>query len=212
MRGDVGSPDSGYGGYPGQPGPSGPGSHGGSVQAMDNYPAAAAPRSHQPTQYSLGSYSSYAEAEELVDYLADQRFPVEQVTVVGHGLQSVEEVTGRLTTAGAMLRAAVSGALVGALLGWVFGLLDLVNPLVASAWLALYGLLIGAVIGGLFGLLAQVATGGRRDFSSIGSVRATSYEVRVEAAVAAEAARLLEEFAPTRMPAAGPRDRRGLSR
>lgn len=40
----------------------------------------------------------------------------------------------------------------------------------------------------------HLASGGRRDFSSVGGMRASRYEVQVEATHADEAARLLEEL------------------
>ena len=48
----------------------------------------------------------------------------------------VEQVTGRLNYGGAALKGATSGAVPGALIGWIFGLFNLINPLVASAVLA----------------------------------------------------------------------------
>jgi hypothetical protein len=140
---------------------------------------------------TVGSYDNYADAERAVDHLSDQRFPVERVAIVGRGLATVEQVTGRLTYWVAAGRYAVSGAIIGALLGWIFGLFDLVDPLVASLWLALWGAVFGAVVGAILGLVTHAMTGGRRDFSSIDSVRADRYDVQVDAAFADEAARVL---------------------
>ncbi|HUM00074.1 MAG TPA: general stress protein, partial [Mycobacterium sp.] len=36
-----------------------------------------------PKGWPIGSYPTYAEAQRAVDYLADQQFPVQQVTIVG---------------------------------------------------------------------------------------------------------------------------------
>src|SRR5271155_5086837 len=49
-----------------------------------------------PKGWPVGSYPTYAEAQRAVDYLSDQQFPVEQVTIVGVDLMQVERVTGRL--------------------------------------------------------------------------------------------------------------------
>jgi heat induced stress protein YflT len=46
---------------------------------------------------TVASYPSYAEAEHAVDSLSDQGVAVEDVAIVGKGLQSVEQVTGRMT-------------------------------------------------------------------------------------------------------------------
>ena len=50
-----------------------------------------------PKGWPIGSYPTYAEAQRAVDYLSDQQFPVQQVTIVGVDLMQVERVTGRLT-------------------------------------------------------------------------------------------------------------------
>ncbi len=44
--------------------------------------------------WPIGSYFTYAEAQRAVDYLSDQEFPVQQVTIVGVDLMQVERVTG----------------------------------------------------------------------------------------------------------------------
>lgn len=50
-----------------------------------------------PKGWPVGSYPTYAEAQRAVDYLSEQQFPVQQVTIVGVDLMQVERVTGRLT-------------------------------------------------------------------------------------------------------------------
>jgi hypothetical protein len=67
--------------------------------------------------------------------------------MVGRGLHSYEQVTGRLTYAKAAGHQVGAGAVLGAVFGWIFGLFDLVNLLVSGIALAIYGALIGAVIG-----------------------------------------------------------------
>src|SRR5689334_22268627 len=96
---------------------------------------------------TIATFASYGEAERAVDYLSDQHFPVERLAIIGHDVRYVEQVVGRLNYGKAALQGAGSGALVGALVGWIFGLFDWVRPLIASLTLAAYGLLIGAVIG-----------------------------------------------------------------
>jgi hypothetical protein len=146
-----------------------------------------------PNRKSVASYRSYGEAERAVDYLSDQRFPVERVAIIGHDVQLVEQVVGRLNYGKAALHGAGSGALVGALIGWLFGLFDWVRPLVASLALAAYGLIFGAVVGAVFGVIAYALQGGRRDFRSVRVMLPSSYEVVVDTEVAAEAARLLAQ-------------------
>jgi hypothetical protein len=150
-------------------------------------PAVSAPRR------AIVSFSSYREAEATVDYLSDQRFPVERVAIVGRDLRTVEQVTGRVGYGRAALGGAAQGAVLGLLFGWLFGLFNWIDPLVTGLTLAFYGLLWGAVIGALLGLLVHAMSGGRRDFASVGGVQASRYDIMVDEDVAEEAARLLRE-------------------
>jgi hypothetical protein len=140
---------------------------------------------------TVASYTTYADAERAVDRLADHDFPVQRVAIIGQDLQTVEQVTGKLDYPGAAWRGAVSGAVPGVLLGWIFGLFDWADPVVSALLLALYGLLIGAVIGAVIGLIAYAMQGGRRDFSSVAFMRPRRYDLVVDDEVADQAARLL---------------------
>jgi hypothetical protein len=139
----------------------------------------------------VSSFDTYQEAERAVDRLSDERFPVERVRIVGQGLHFVEEVTGRFTYRDAVLRGALSGGLVGLLIGWLFAVFNWFNPVVAWGWLIFDGLWFGLVLGALLGLLTHSLTGGRRDFSSVPSMKADRYELVVDEEVADEAARIL---------------------
>jgi hypothetical protein len=161
------------------------GGTGGGAARADSAPA------RTQARRAIVSYDSYRDAERAVDYLADQRFPVQRVQIVGRDLQTVEQVTGRMGWGQAALRGAGQGALLGLLFGWIFGLFNWVDPIVSSLTLALYGLVYGAIIGALLGLLFYAMTGGRRDFASISGMRAGRYEILVDDEVADEAARLL---------------------
>ena len=139
----------------------------------------------------VASYGSYAEAQSAVDYLTDQRFPVERVAIVAEDLRLVEQVTGRMGYGQAALQGAGSGALVGAIFGFFLGLFNIFDPVVSALLLALYGLIFGAIIGAIIGVIAQALTEGRRDFSSVGGIEADRYNVMVDEEVAEEASRLL---------------------
>jgi hypothetical protein len=139
----------------------------------------------------VASYTGYAEAERAVDRLSDSGFPVEHVAIVGHDLEFVEQVTGRFGWRKAILRGALSGAMIGAFVGWLFFAIDWVSPIVARGWLILDGLWVGTLAGVLFGVLAYAITGGARDFTSIPSMRAKRYDLLVDEAFATEAERLL---------------------
>jgi hypothetical protein len=138
---------------------------------------------------TIATFASYGEAERAVDYLSDQRFPVERVAIVGSGLRWVEQVTGRLDFVRAALDGALSGGFAGVLFGFVLGIF-VVDDTDAIALLFL-GLVFGVVFGAIWGLLAHWASGGRRDFTSVPGIVADRYDVIVDTEVADEAERLL---------------------
>jgi hypothetical protein len=139
--------------------------------------------------YRLGEFTSYREAEQVVDRLSDAGFPVERVRIVGTGLHSVEQVMGRLTTVRSTLLGAALGAWLGMLTGLVLGLF-----VAGAAWLTMLfgGLLTGAVLGAVVGFVNHWVTDGRRDFASTTAVQAHRYAVEVDTADAVEAVRALD--------------------
>ena len=139
----------------------------------------------------VASFATYAEAERAVDHLADQKFPVEHVSIVARDLKMVEQVTGRRGYLEAALQGLASGALIGCLIGWLFGVFNWFDPVTSAFWLAIDGLWFGALVGALFGLLLHALSRGRRDFDSVAGLSADRYEVLVDDEVAPEAARLL---------------------
>lgn len=144
----------------------------------------------QATRRSVASYSTYVEAQQAVDHLADSTFPVERLSIVGEGLRFVEDVTGRAGYARAAVSGLVSGAATGALIGFVLGLLTVFQPLTSALALALWGALIGAVVGMVSGLLGR-ALSSRRDFSSVQTMRAQRYCLLADEPVADRAAAAL---------------------
>src|SRR3954470_17818084 len=80
----------------------------------------------------VASFGSYAEAQKAVDYLSDEGFPVERVSIVAEDLRFVEQVTGRRGYGQALLQGAGSGAVVGAFFGFLLGLFELVDPLLSA--------------------------------------------------------------------------------
>lgn len=140
---------------------------------------------------TVASFEDYAGAQAAVDRLSDDGFPVEHVVIVGHGLRSVEHVTGRRGFLQAAGSGALSGAVLGAFLGALFGLFTFFEPLTSAVVLALWGLLLGAVLGALLGLLAHALTRGRRDFDSVRTVEAERYDIDVDADHAGDAERRL---------------------
>ena len=144
-----------------------------------------------PVRRPIARFENYADAEQAVDALSDRGFPVERVAIVGRELELVEQVTGRLDYPRAALRGAAGGAVTGALIGWFFGLLSWITPLIGWLLLTVYGLIFGAIVGALFGLLVHALQGGRRDFASATAMRPRTYELMVDEDVADEAVRIL---------------------
>ncbi|MBW8764722.1 MAG: SPOR domain-containing protein, partial [Geodermatophilales bacterium] len=70
----------------------------------------------------VGSYDNYEQAQAAVDYLSDEKFPVENVTIVGTDLRMVEKVLGRLTTGRAIAAGAAGGAWWGLFVGLLLGI------------------------------------------------------------------------------------------
>ena len=139
---------------------------------------------------SLAVYDDYAAAQKAVDFLADQKFPVEQCMIVGTDLKRVERITGRLTTGKVALGGAATGAWLGLFIGLLFSLFVEENILA----MILSTLLFGAVFGLIWALVGYAFTRGQRDFSSVTQVVATRYEVLVEHKVAAQAREILAKL------------------
>lgn len=158
-----------------------PGRESGSVGGIEGSPTSSPRR-------TIATYAEYGDAERAVDWLSDQGFAVEHVTIVGSGLRYVEQVAGRVTTGRAALAGAGQGAFIGLLFALLFGIF-FSGP--GFLGLLLYALVAGAIFGALFGALAHAARGGGRDFASVAGTQADSYEVQVDEAHADEARRLL---------------------
>ncbi|MEU2615731.1 general stress protein [Micromonospora sp. NPDC007271] len=170
---------------PGMPGgdnlPSGPGGRP-TPPSEDGH----GPQTGPPT-VTIGSYPDYPSAQRVVDYLADNRFPVERTSIIGTDLTLVETVMGRMTTGRAAVVGGAAGAWFGLFIGLLFGIFTTAN------WVAVIviGLVIGAIWGAVFGGVVHAMTGGRRDFTSSSSLRASQYAVTVEADLADLARQLL---------------------
>jgi hypothetical protein len=129
-----------------------------------------------PRGQVVGSYDTYAEAQRAVDYLSDQGFPVQHVSIVGSDLRMVENVLGRLTRG----RAALAGAATGAWFGLFVGVLvSLFADSDTNAFgLVLSALVYGAIFGAIFGFVGHALSGGKRDFTSRSKIVASAYEIR----------------------------------
>jgi hypothetical protein len=141
-----------------------------------------------PKGRQIAAYNSYLEAQRAVDFLSDEHFAVQHVTIVGTDLRMVERVTGRLTYGRVALAGAASGAWFGLFVGL---LLSLFAEGTSSFGAVLPALLIGAGFGVLFGVISYALTGGRRDFTSTSQIVASQYGVLCADEHAAEATEVL---------------------
>jgi hypothetical protein len=116
-------------------------------------------RPNEPARETFATFDNYGDAERAV--------------VRGTGV-------GRMNYSTAALRGAGSGALVG----WIFGLFNWIEPLISARVLAGYGLVFGAIVGALFGRLVHALPPDQRDFHSIRWLRPKHYDVVADLEVA----------------------------
>ncbi len=133
-------------------------------------------RPNEPARQVIATFDNYADA---------------RVAIVGRDLQYLEQVLGRQNYVGAPLRGAGSGALVGALIGWIFGLFNWIEPLISALVLAGNGLIFGAIVGAPIGLLIHALQGGRRDFHSVSGLLPKYYDVVADVEIADRALQIL---------------------
>jgi hypothetical protein len=128
-----------------------------------------------PRGQVVGTYDTYVEAQRAVDFLSDQQFPVQHVSIVGSDLKMVENVLGRLTRGRAAMAGAASGAWFGLFVGVLLSLFASKNT--NSFGLVVAALLYGAVFGAIFGFVGHALSGGKRDFTSRSKIVASSYDI-----------------------------------
>jgi Heat induced stress protein YflT domain len=161
---------------------------GGSSRAQPGLPNLPTP----PTGWPVGSYATYEEAQRAVDYLADNNFSVQDVTIVGVDLMLVERVIGRLTWGRVLTSGALSGAWFGLFVGLLLSLFAVnTNPLFPIG----VGLISGIVFGLVFAAVGYGATHGRRDFTSSSQIVAGRYDVLCQPRTAEQAKELLAKLA-----------------
>ncbi len=136
---------------------------------------------------SLGTYDDYAKAQKAVDLLSDNKFPVENIVIVGTDLKQTERVLGRLSYGRVAVRGLVSGAWFGLFIGVLFTFFGAGN----AAAEIVSTVITGALVFLVFELVRYASTGGQRDFASVTQVVATKYEVLVEHKFAEQARQIL---------------------
>jgi hypothetical protein len=150
----------------------------------------------------IAEVGAYEEAQDLVDRLAKDSFPIERLAIVGRDPELVELIVGRWDA----WKAALTGGSGAAILGGLFALLF-------GVWLApdgtallsyvLYFVLVGAVVGAFFGALSYwLSSGDRRAFTSAAVMVATSYALMADEPVADAALQRLRRMASDTAPTA----------
>ena len=148
-----------------------------------------------PRGQVVGTYDTYVEAQRAVDFLSDEQFPVQHVSIVGSDLKMVENVLGRLTRGRAAMAGAASGAWFGLFVGVLLSLFASKNT--NGFGLVIAALLYGAVFGAIFGFVGHALSGGKRDFTSRSKIVASSYDVHCTWAEADKAREVLARMTPT---------------
>lgn len=125
----------------------------------------------------LADYTRYADAQQAVDQLSDEGFPMLDVTIVWAGLRHIEHVTGRRTVATAARDGLASGAWFGLIIGLLF-------TAFADEADSTFGVLVVYILTGALTVAAYQAgrhwlRRGTRDFSTVGQMDAERYEVWV---------------------------------
>ena len=126
-----------------------------------------------------------------MDYLADNQFPVQNVTIVGVDLMQVERVLYRLTWGKVLGGGVVSGAWLGLFVGLLLSLFTtngLFGPLVV-------GLVGGIIFGVISTSIPYAAARGQRDFASTMQLVAGRYDVLCDPKTAERARDMLARLA-----------------
>ena len=149
-----------------------------------------------PRGQVIATYDTYVEAQRAVDFLADEQFAVENVSIVGSDLKMVERVTGRLTRGRAAIAGAASGAWFGLFVGVLLSLFATKSGTSGFA-LIILALIYGAAFGAIFGFVGHALSGGKRDFTSRSKIVSSRYEIVVVWAQADKAREVLARLQPT---------------
>lgn len=139
--------------------------------------------------HSLGIFEKYEQAQKAVDYLSDQKFPVENLAIVGTDLKLVERVTGRKDWGSVIRQSLMTGISTGLLVGILLAIFAQPDQFLEMLAVAL---VMAIVINILFGVLVYRLSGGKRDFNSIRTTIPNRYEILCEHKVVAKARELLQ--------------------
>ncbi len=146
----------------------------------------------RPTGWPVGSYDNYEQAQRAVDFLAENDFPLPDVTIVGVDLMLVERVTGRLSWGRVVSTGIASGAWFGFFVGLLLAFFDTQTSAIGPI---LVGIGAGIVFGLIFASVGYASTRGRRDFQSASQLVAGRYDVLCQPPTAERARDLIAKLA-----------------
>ncbi|MDO4665214.1 MAG: hypothetical protein Q4A71_03260 [Actinomycetaceae bacterium] len=158
-------------------------------------------KSPVPTGTEVASFRTYAEAQAAVDALAEDDYPVHELTIVGTDLIMVERVTGKATASKVFLRGLLNGLWWGIMLSMLY----MVANRQGGTSLSIFITLSCALVFGLVNVAFHAILGkkNRQDFTSVTSLAASRYCVFASAdaisarrALAGAPGNLLKEEAP----------------
>jgi hypothetical protein len=144
-----------------------------------------------PDGWPVSSYGTYQKAQQAVDHLADNNFPVRGVTIVGIDPVLVERVDAHLT----WRRVLAMGAASGAWLGLFVGLLLSLFTVGAGTLPIMIGLVSGVAFGLASAALRYALARGQRNFVSHSQLVARRYDVLCQPPSAEKARELLAALA-----------------
>ncbi len=148
-------------------------------------------RNVMPTGEILGTYRSREEAQATISYLAENGFNVRALSIVGSDVRIVETVMGITSWA----QAAGRGALTGAWLGLLFGLLMsfFSGEETLSSGGLLPGVIIGVGLGMLWGIVTRAIMGRKNKVIARPQVIANEFQLLCNPMQANEARALLSK-------------------
>ena len=144
-----------------------------------------------PDGWPVGSYSTYKKAQQAVDHLADNDYPVRDVTIVGVDPMLVERVDAHLTWRRILTTGALSGAWLGLFVGLLLSLFTASNGILPI----MLGLLFGVVFGLTSAAVRYASARGQRNFVSHSQLVARRYDVLGQPPTAERARDLLAALA-----------------
>ncbi|MDO4241753.1 MAG: hypothetical protein Q4C71_04390 [Microbacteriaceae bacterium] len=144
-----------------------------------------------PQGVVVSTYSSQQAAHHAVSVLSEAGFPVQSLAIVGRDVQTVEQITGRLTYG----KVALGGLISGLYFGFAVAiLLFLLNP-EGRVNLAHSGAIV-LMVSGLMMLLRLVMFGltrRARNYTAVGQVVASRYDLLAPGDLLGRARKVLEE-------------------